>query len=126
MLTNFNKIVLTIATILLSISFILLGISLTKSLYEDVFPPIVSDCPDYWDVSYNSNDDVACKNTSTINSGNGTVACGSIDGYPVDLFSSSGTNKYDVICEKYKWARKCGIVWDGITNNNKACDFARL
>lgn len=123
MLSLFNKIVLYTAVIILSISLITLGIFLSKSMFEDSYPPIISDCPDYWDVSYNSNNDIICKNTSTINEGRGDAAC---TNYPVTEFESSGSDKYSVICEKYKWAKRCNLAWDGITNNNKACDLAKF
>ena len=47
-LSSFHKIVLTIATFILIVSLIALGIFFSKALFEDSFPPIVSDCPDYW------------------------------------------------------------------------------
>ena len=123
MLTRFNKIVLTIAIVLLCISLTVLGVFLSKSMFEDSYPPITSDCPDYWDVSNNLNGDIICNNVSTINKGRGDSLC---NNYPVDEFEAGGSGKYDVICEKYKWAKKCNITWDGITNNNKACELSKL
>ena len=119
MLTSFNKIVLTIASIILIIALITLGVFLKKSLQEYTFPPVISDCPDYWDVSYNSNNNsISCQNISTINKGMGTTKC---NDFNPDLFKSNGTGFYDVLCEKYKWARECRIAWDGVTNNVDAC-----
>jgi hypothetical protein len=68
-MNTFQKTVLTISIVVLIFSLIILGLFLAKSLFEDSYPPVISDCPDYWDVSYNVNDEVVCKNTSTINNG---------------------------------------------------------
>ena len=120
-MNQFQKSVLIISTIILIISLCILGFFLAKTLFEDVYPPVISDCPDYWDVSYNSNSDLECKNKSTINAGRGDVAGGECAAYPVSNFLISGNDNKDILCEKYKWAKKCNITWDGVTNNNKAC-----
>ena len=120
-MNTFQKTVLTISVIVLIISLIILGLFLAKSLFEDSYPPIISDCPDYWDVSYNINDEIVCKNTSTINKGRGDVPTGDCNDYPINQFLVSGSQNEDVLCEKYKWSKKCDITWDGVTNNNQAC-----
>ena len=122
-MNTFQKTVLTISIIVLIFSLIILGLFLAKSLFEDSYPPVISDCPDYWDVSYNVNDEVVCKNTSTINKGRGDVPGGECNDYPVNQFLVSGAQNDDILCEKYKWSKKCDITWDGVTNNNKACDL---
>ena len=114
----FQKTVLTISVFVLIISLIILGIFLSKSLLEESYPPIISDCPDYWDVSYSDVDKIDCINNSTINSGNGTIDCRE---FPVIQFKTG--EPHDILCEKYKWSKKCGIHWDGVTNNSKACDL---
>ena len=123
MASEFNKIVLTIAIVVLLIALIVLGIFLSKSMFEDTYPPVISDCPDYWDVSYNTANDVICTNISTINSGKGTNECSN---YEVNQFLNEGTEINDVICNKQKWAKSCGITWDGVTNNNKACELSKI
>ena len=50
MLTDFNKTVLIVATILLILGLIIIGIFILKSLEEETYPPVVGDCPDYWNV----------------------------------------------------------------------------
>jgi len=122
-MNTFQKTVLTISVIVLIFSLIILGIFLAKSLFEDSYPPVISDCPDYWDVTYNENDEVVCKNTSTINKGRGDVPGGECNDYPVNTFLGGGSQNEDILCEKYKWSKKCDITWDGVTNNNKACDL---
>ena len=119
MLTQFNKIVLTIATIILIIMLIFTGFFLNRSMYNDNFPPVISDCPDYWDVSLNSNGDKNCINIMDINTGLGTSNCRS---RLLSLFNVNGNSKDEILCSKQKWAKDCKINWDGITNNNNLCN----
>ena len=121
-MNTFQKTVLTISVIVLIISLIILGLFLAKSLLDDSYPPVISDCPDFWDVSYNTNNDIICKNTSTINTGTGDED-GLCNEYLVTSSLIGGTQKEEILCEKYKWSKKCNIIWDGVTNNNKACDL---
>ena len=95
----------------------------SKSLFANKFPPIISDCPDYWDVSYNSDNEIICQNNSTINVGNGSTDC---NDYLIDKFKENGTGENDVLCSKHKWAKNCGIVWDGVTNNSDPCSLAKI
>lgn len=115
-LNKFNKTILFSAIIILIIALIVIGIMLNYALFNDNYPPIISDCPDYWDVSLNSDNEPSCHNIVRQNSG----TCNNT--YPVDSFYQSGSNESNLICEKYKWAKKCNISWDGITNNSKACE----
>lgn len=117
MLTQFNKIVLTVATVVLIIMLVLLGIFLSKSMFEDGYPPIITDCPDYWDIS-NNNGTKSCVDILKINSGKGTNYCNRIF---TDLFDKQ-YSKDESICKKKEWAKDCKVSWDGITNNNKACE----
>ena len=120
MLTQFNKIVLLIATIVLIIMLILLYIFLSKSLFEDSYPPVTSDCPDYWDISLNSDGTKECINNLKINSGRANAECNNII---ANQFGLESINKEQAICNKFKWAKQCKITWDGITNNSKPCDY---
>jgi len=79
------------------------------------WPPLVSKCPDYWDVSGNS-----CYNrfglglSSFTNSEGTNEVC-----YDTDKKKSFVDPIYTGIvgdCEKKKWSNNCGVQWDGITN----------
>ena len=118
MLTTFNKTVLFISTILLIIGLVIVANVIIKNKSNEEYPPVVSDCPDYWDVDYDSQGKKHCKNNIYINDGLSTAACRS---YPHALFSANGSSLEDVVCEKSKWAKDCNIHWDGITNNPNAC-----
>ena len=115
-LNSFNKTLLFSAIVVLIIVLIIVGVMLQYALFNANYPPVISDCPDYWDVSLNDENEVFCKNVIRKNSG----ICANNE-YPVSQFYNTGSNDNEVICEKYKWAKRCNIHWDGITNNNKAC-----
>lgn len=116
-LNKFNKTILFSAIVILIITLIIVGIMLRYAMFNASYPPVISDCPDYWDVSLNSNDEINCINISRRNTGG--TPYNSI--YPVNKFYDHGSNPDDVICAKYRWSRENNISWDGITNNNKAC-----
>lgn len=123
MLSSFNKIVLIIATIVLIVSLLILGYFLNVSLLNDTYPPVISECPDYWDISLNSFGDKECINVSTINIGNGTSECKILN---LTEFKQNGTDRNSVICAKKNKAKTCNINWDGVTNNNNACENSYL
>tara|TARA_B100000902_G_scaffold241257_1_gene228495 strand:- start:708 stop:1082 length:375 start_codon:yes stop_codon:yes gene_type:complete len=123
MLSGFNKIVLIIATIVLIISLLILGYFLNVALLNDTYPPVISECPDYWDLSLNSLGQKECINVSTINSGNGMSECKTLN---LTDFSISGTDKNSEICAKKTKANTCNFNWDGVTNNNNACENSYL
>ena len=116
-LNKFNKTILFSAIIILIILLIIIGIMLRYAMFNASYPPVISDCPDYWDVSLNSDNEITCINISRQNAGT------SYDNtYPVHNFYYGVNDPKDVICEKYKWSKKHNISWDGITNNSKACE----
>ena len=107
---NFQKIVLTIAVILLIVALVFIGISLGQAKANEVWPPIVGECPDYWvDLSGNG---AMCINTHSLGTCNIPTADdkNSMD-FSVNPFSGS-----DGTCAKYTWANGCGVTWDGITS----------
>lgn len=118
MLSRFNKIVLIIATIVLIISLLILGYFLNVALLNDTYPPVTSECPDYWDVSGNT-----CIDVNKINSGNGMSECKTLN---LTDFEDNGRDKNSVICAKKNKANTCGFNWDGVTNNNNACENSYL
>jgi len=127
MLGNFNKTVLMVASVLLILGLIIIGLFISKNIEKSDFPPIISDCPDYWNVVYdntfvvdsnlNTNQKISCRNNS-INSGRNVDSCRT---YNANAFNSAGTTAADKICAKYRWAKSCDIHWDGISNNSQAC-----
>ena len=118
MLNNFNSSVLQIATIILIIILIIVGMFMYYLSYNAIYPPVISECPDYWDVVKDSNDRVICENKLKINpkAASNTDSCNRVD--PVNF---TGPTTDDTVCNKYNWSRTCNVVWDGITNSNAKC-----
>lgn len=117
MLNNFNTLVLQIATIILIILLIIIGMVMYYSSRNAKFPPVVAECPDYWNVTREGNRTI-CKNLLKINPKNisETDTCSKID--PVNF---TGPSDEETLCNKFSWAHNCGVLWDGITNNNNSC-----
>ncbi len=106
---NFQSVVLIIAIVVLIICLILIGMALNKSKKEKQFPPVVPDCPDYWDAVLSTTEDsdgnksiIGCRNTR------GLGVCDKDQVNPTIISLNP--------CSKKKWAKNCGITWDGITN----------
>ena len=113
----FQKIVLSIAIGILIIMLVIIGMTLSKASYEETWPPIVGDCPDYWvDMSGNGE---ACFNSHSLGRCNvpkkgeqGTMN-----------FNQSPFTGDNGTCSKYKWATDCKVTWDGITSGiQNPCD----
>ena len=114
---NFQKIILTIAIVVLIVLLVVIGITLAKASDSEVWPPIVGECPDYWvDLSGNGE---ACVNTHSLGRcnipSNGEQASMNFNQAP---FNTENSN-----CAKYTWATGCQVTWDGITSGVKnPCD----
>ena len=111
---GFQKIVLFSAIVILIIVLVIIGIALVSAKNSETWPPLVSDCPDYWaiaglDVSGNSM--YKCVNVKDL----GT--CPADDGQQHQIMDFNGPmfTGSDGSCAKYKWAKKCKVTWDGIT-----------
>ena len=121
-MNSFNKIVLTISIIVLITCLVILGIFLAKSLFDRSYPPIVSTCPDYWDISINDGNYI-CYNR--LRSNGAYINRAYFDSSCVEFnYSEQGItedmSEQDKLCEKYKYTKQCHpIIWDGVTNNNK-------
>jgi len=102
-MNSFQKTVVTIAVIILIICLILIGIALHNHNAKAEYPPVISNCPDYW-----------------ITDGDGCIppSDGSYNP-PPGCDSMPGNLKGK--CRKQKWAKKCNLSWDGITNNEQIC-----
>ena len=117
MLNTFNSIVLQVATVILIILLIVIGLVMHYSAKNAEFPPVISECPDYWNITRDGSKTV-CKNVLKINpfSVSDNDSCN-----VVDTVNFSGPSDNQTICNKYKWAKGCNVLWDGVTNNNSTC-----
>jgi len=116
-MATFQSITMTIAIVLLVICLIMIGITLYNAKYHTKFPPVVADCPDYW-LDMSDGDSSNCVNKMK---GLGNPDCKT----EMD-FSKSHWTGDDGLCRKRKWATKCNLTWDGVTNNPDACQQASV
>ena len=104
---NFQKLVLTIAVIVLVVSLVVMGLLISRSKSSYTYPPSVSQCPDYFTlVSPN-----VCKNVHKLGKCND-------NGKPREIWDFSGSNFLGETGKqnKCKLANFCEISWDGIDN----------
>lgn len=102
-MNSFQRTVLIIASVLLILCLIVIGIALQGNFSSEVFPPVIAKCPDYWEST-----EKGCINTYDL--GYNIAVCKNVD---IDQMTSD--------CEKQKWARGCNLTWDGITNSSDLC-----
>lgn len=103
----FQKTVSTVAIIILIIALCIIGIALYRQKFHSKYPPVIANCPDYWDVSGNF-----CINSKRL----GNPSCQAPMDFTQGNFASSNGP-----CIKYKWARSCNLTWDGISDNVDLC-----
>jgi hypothetical protein len=105
----FQKFVLFTAIIILIISLIFIGIALSNSKNQ-VWPPMIPECPDYWVVDGSGNN-TTCINTKDL----GTCQPQNGKRHLVMNFNGPAYTGSNGLCAKYTWANNCGVSWDGIT-----------
>lgn len=131
-MNEFNLLVLNIASIVLIIALIVVGIILYYSVRDSKFPPFETACPSYYMLDPSGNTCIA-PSSNTVDSlykqipGNlspfsklDTVSpqCVTV---PLSKFSGPNFTDADKLCAKKKWAHGCSVFWDGVTNNPNAC-----
>jgi hypothetical protein len=110
-LGSFQKTILVVAIIFLLINLVIISLGLTYSSKNNTWPPIVPDCPDYWEsVTDESGNNIKCVNTKDLG------VCNPSSG---DAHLSMNFNQAPYVgdksnCAKYTWANKCKVAWDGI------------
>jgi hypothetical protein len=112
-MASFNSVVLHVAIVILVICLILIGLAIWQSVYGDgvKWPPVDVVCPDFWTSTtetHKNNKINMCHNNLKLGKGSDTndASC--------DKFN---VNDYKNNCDKRKLAIKCGISWDGISDN---------
>ena len=107
---GFQKMVLFAAIIILIIALVIIGIALSYAKDNQAWPPMTPGCPDYW-LMDGSGNNATCTNIKDL----GTCPPSSGSQHLVMNFNSSVFTGSQGTCNKYNWANKCGISWDGIT-----------
>ena len=103
---GFNTTVVIVAATILVAILVFTAYAIHRNKATLNYPPVTANCPDYW-TSTSAN---VCVNTQNL----GT--CGDPKDFSAAIYQGDAG-----ICERSKWAKNCGIVWDGITNNVDAC-----
>jgi len=124
MAKSFYTIIFTITVVIAIITLIFMAITMFLGREAAVWPPDVSECPDYWVV----NPDGTCSPSGVGNSGSGE-SCGMFDpqacGNPgsgnnsclyQDLLKNKGLGLGSPRCRRKAWAQQCGVYWDGISD----------
>ena len=106
---GFQKIVLIIATIILIITLVLIGVALNKASGES-WPPLVPDCPDWW-IADGSGNNSKCINVKDL----GVCQKESGNKHQHMNFNLPAFTGSNGTCAKYNWANNCKVSWDGIT-----------
>lgn len=104
----FQRIVLVSALVILVICLIFIGIALSRTKLQQ-WPPVMAQCPDYWDVTTDASGGVICTNTKKLGSKSSEAQC---------LTKKASEMTSD--CDRYKYATGCGVTWDGITYGMRA------
>jgi len=106
-MNGFQYTVLMVAICILIICLILIAVAMSGTS-DDVFPPVIANCPDYWTATKDADDKETCVNTYGL-------------GKKLDYCREEMLLKQTSNCEKQKWANKCNLTWDGITNSVDLC-----
>ena len=92
-----------------------------NSKNELEFPPTKSNCPDYYVKNTVTGE---CEDLNELFNHDSKPECETVDFNDESSFpnlNNTGTGANSAICEKKKWAERCGLNWDGITNNENIC-----
>lgn len=109
---NFQRIVLLVAGILFVGFMITVVYSMIKANSIGEWPPVIANCPDNWVMDA---DGKTCKNVNNVYKSGFESKCESINP------SSEAYSGANGLCQKYEWAKSCGVNWDGISNNASVC-----
>ena len=132
----FYKIIILIAIIFLILILTVIGILMAKKSNITTYPPVASQCPDYW--TYDGSNCVV-PNTGCPDSSGGVKDCqpNLLNGMSVATLTAvpglktvknpDKTTTYSIdfqdagwqgTCGQMRWANKNNIVWDGVSNYN--------
>lgn len=112
---TFNRIVIVVALCFLLGMLVLVGYLVNNSKYNAKWPPVIGECPDYWEVEKGEDGKYRC----IVNERNTNVGRCNQASYNTFI---SGLSENDLkgisgLRKKSKWANDCGIMWDGVTNH---------
>lgn len=110
---NFQKIIILIFGLLLCVTLIIVGVTLSKrSTNVDVN---IASCPDYW-IDEDGPPGSKCSNPKKL----GKCNLGGLTD-TMDFTTATFTGADDGVCAKSTWAKNCGVVWSGVTDSTTKC-----
>jgi hypothetical protein len=108
-LGNFQKKAFGVALLMLAFSIVIMVYAEQKSKKTAAFPPLVNQCPDFFDYT-----GTTCVDTNR--------KYGESIAYALDLSNPLyAETTATSACNKRKWAKERGVTWDGITNGTFTC-----
>jgi hypothetical protein len=110
MFGSFQKSVLISAIVILFITIAFIAYGLYESKKKAVWPPVTSNCPDYWE-SEGSGENSTCINVKDL----GVCQAQGNDEHLIMNFNKAPFSGEQGNCAKYKWANNCKVSWDGLT-----------
>ena len=124
-MASFYLIILSIAVIALIVILTSIGMTIKNAKSDaNIFPPVASLCPDYWEIDSSGNKCIIPKDG--INDGGGLNALsnasthglldGKIDFSHPKWINSSTKNQ---LCAQRSWALANNIIWSGVSNTNQ-------
>lgn len=130
---TFHLVVLSVATVLLILVLVFIGILMSKGEQNLAFPPSYGTCPDYWTLATDGSKCIIPTYQSGLNIGSMydqtqqlTASVSSAPGYSYDVSNNLVTNYINFndpgwtgMCSKKAWANMLGLVWDGVSNYNE-------
>jgi len=115
---NFYKTVCIVALVILVVSLAFIGTALASSSKNVEFPPNISKCPDNYEIVYDDYGEFeSCRNNTLLDSDEDCK----IKQFADASYSMPGIGPTSGACTKKKWAKKCNVDWDGLTNNIEVC-----
>ena len=127
---RFYIIVLSIFAVFLILILTIVGTMLVYGENDEQYPPVISKCPDYWDISGNMClNNISPSGDSRVNGINSKVSSeytvdktkvyytdASLNIRPSDpVWLSQGITP---VCSQKNWANRLNIMWDGVSNYN--------
>ena len=110
---GFQKIVLIIAIIILTITLVIMVFALEKT-DKAPWPPVITKCPDWW-IADGSGNNSTCINIKDL----GVCSAREGEKHQTMNFNTSPYTGEQGTCAKYTWANNCKVTWDGITYGAK-------
>jgi hypothetical protein len=124
---SFQRTVIIVAIVLLILCLVFIGTILYNNKYNAQFPPVTGSCPDYW-VDVGASKDGSHKGLTHCvapghSLGDGKFLTPAIAGYGTRSCKSKWVSPHQPLddatrCEYKKWASKCNVTWDGVTNSS--------